>query len=156
MKILRILILASAPLAGLAAGLYAAEDMPMPGQKHHGAAPALTAEQKQFLTGYENIRAALADDDLATAKNAAAAITGAAAAADLAQAESLKAARDAFRKLSGQAVPLVKGQIGYYVAHCQMADADWVQTAMEISNPYLGVRESGCGVIKNIGMSSLM
>ncbi len=147
MKILRILIIASQSVLGLMTGLYAAETMA--GHQHHAHAAALTDAQKQFLSGYEHVRAALAADDLAAARSAAAAITDSAPAAQLSNAQSLAAARIAFKKLSDQAVRLTNGQTGYYVAHCPMASSDWVQTTTKISNPYLGKQMTDCGSIKD-------
>lgn len=147
MKILRILIIASQSVLGLTTGLYAAETMA--GHQHHAHAAALTDAQKQFLSGYESVRAALAADDLAAARSAAAAITDSTPAAQLSNAQSLAAARTAFKKLSNQAVRLTNGQTGYYVAHCPMAGSDWVQTTTKVSNPYLGVKMASCGDIRD-------
>jgi hypothetical protein len=147
MRVFRILIIASQSVLGLATGLYAAEAMP--GHEHHAHASALTDAQKQLLSGYENVRAALAADDLAAAKTAAATLDGLPAAAQLAKADSLNSARVAFKKLSDQAVQLAKGQAGYYVAHCPMAGSGWVQTTTRISNPYLGPKMATCGSIQD-------
>ncbi len=147
MKILRILIIASQSLLGLATGLYAAETMP--GHKHGAHASVLTGTQKQFLFGYERVRAALAADDLAAAKSAASGIEDSTPAVELAKAQSLNAARVAFKKLSVQAIPLAKGQAGYVVANCPMVGSDWVQTTSKISNPYLGKKMPTCGSIKD-------
>ncbi len=146
MKTLRILIIASLALLGLATGLYAADTMP--GHHHHAQASALTDVQIQFLSDYENVRAALAADDLANAKSAAAVIMDSAPAAELAKASSLNAARVAFKKLSNQAIELAKGQTGYFIANCSMAESDWVQTTSKINNPYLGKQMATCGTIK--------
>lgn len=144
MKTHRILIVASLSLLGAVTGLHAANAMP-----GHAHASALTDAQKQFLTGYEAVRAALAADDLAAAKAAAATLAGSPPAASLTKAQSLNAARVSFKQLSNQAVPLANGQRGYHVANCPMADSDWVQTTKEISNPYLGQQMSTCGSIKH-------
>lgn len=147
MKSIRmLLVLSLAPLASLPAALSAGEY----GHENHAArAAGLTKAQVQFLANYENIRAALAADDLEAAKRAAAAITDAPVATQLTKAPSLNEARTAFRKLSGQAVMLVKGQAGYYVASCPMAGDDWVQTTAKVSNPYLGEKMPTCGSIKD-------
>ncbi|MBI2813027.1 MAG: DUF3347 domain-containing protein [Opitutae bacterium] len=144
MKTHHILIVAALSLLGAATGLHAADAMP-----GHAHASALTDAQKQFLSGYEAVRAALAADDLAAAKTAAAALAGSPAAAALTKAQSLDAARGSFKKLSSQAVQLANGQRGYHVAYCPMADSDWVQTTKTIGNPYLGRQMSACGDIKN-------
>lgn len=118
----------------------------------------LSAEQKTFLTHYEAIRAGLATDDLAAAKKAAAAATAAPsapatdAARKIATAESLAAAREAFKPLSKEAVALAAGQPGYFHVHCPMvpkAEGDWVQTSKRISNPYFGKSMATCGSIEN-------
>ncbi len=73
------------------------------------------------------------------------------AAKKLAAAESLCAARTAFKQLSKRAVELAAGQQGYYHAHCPMVpndEGDWVQTNKTISNPYFGKSMSSCGSIE--------
>ena len=156
---LRSLTVLLALLAGLAASA------------HESGAP-LTAPQKTFLAHYEVVRAALAADDLAAAKKAAAALAAepspappvppspeqtkrqaafAATVKKIAAADSLVAAREAFKALSKSAIHLAAGKSGYHVAHCPMVPDDagyWVQTAAEISNPYLGKRMPSCGSIK--------
>ena len=149
MKTPRILIRALAILLG-SAGLHAAADITaMLGHEHHAPAPALTATQRQLLSGYETIRAALAADDLTRAKTAAAGLHDAPASVLLARADSLTTARIAFEQLTRQIVPLAKGQAGYYLAHCEMVDVYWVQTTTQISNPYYGTKMPTCGSIKN-------
>ena len=106
----------------------------------------LTSHDKQFLAGYEQIRTALAADDLNGAKKAAASLPD--AGTDIAKSQSLDQARAAFAKLSDAAVKLASGQPGYHVAHCSMANKDWVQTSTTIGNPYLGKDMAGCGEIK--------
>lgn len=119
--------------------------------------PALSAEQKSFLTHYEAIRAGLAADDLeATKKAATAAAVPSSPAVDaakkIAAADSLESAREAFKPLSKAAVALAAGQPGYHHAHCPMVprnEGDWVQTAKKISNPYFGKSMATCGSIEN-------
>jgi hypothetical protein len=106
----------------------------------------LSSHDKQFLAGYEQIRAALATDDLKGAKKAAATLPDSGAA--IAKSESLDQARVSFEKLSVEAVKLASGQPGYHVVHCSMANKDWVQTSTTIGNPYLGKDIAGCGEIK--------
>ena len=105
----------------------------------------LTAEDKQFLSGYEKVRAALAADDLSAAKSAATALGEEGAA--LAKSDDIKAARAAFTKLSERAIELGRGQSGYHVANCPMLKKDWLQTSTEISNPY-DPKMPKCGVIR--------
>lgn len=134
-------------------------------QAHDKNAP-LNDEQKQFLTDYEAVHAALAADDLPAAQKAATVIAehaGHAAGADkhaqakldaanqLAKARDLAAAREAFKALSKQATHLADGQKGYYLAHCPMVpneEGDWVQTTKKISNPYMGKAMATCGSIE--------
>jgi len=154
MKTIRILsTLAFAALLTLAA------------RAHDSNAP-LNAEQKQFLKDYEAVRAALAADDLSSAQKAATVIAEHAdhaagtdkhakakvdTATQLAKADSLAAAREAFKALSKQATHLADGQKGYYLAHCPMVpneEGDWVQTTKKISNPYFGKAMATCGSIE--------
>lgn len=120
-----------------------------------GKRPALSVEQKTFLTQYETVRAGLAADDLTATKKAAAAITAAPAAATakkIAASDSLAAAREAFKGLSKHAVSVAASQPGYYHAHCPMVpkdEGDWVQTSKKISNPYFGKSMATCGSIKD-------
>jgi hypothetical protein len=138
---------------------------------HDKNAP-LNDEQKAFLSQYESVRAALAADDLAATKMAAGAMTTepkatpaepmtpeqkerqvvfAATVKKIASADSLAAARDAFKQLSKRAVHFAEGKPGYYVAHCPMVpnnEGDWIQTSKEIANPYFGKGMLTCGRIK--------
>ena len=122
------------------------------------AAPAgevtLTPAQKQFLTQYEAVRAALAADDFAAAKKASAVLaadktTAAPGAADIAKSGSIKDARDAFKKLSAHASMVAAQQPGYFVMACPMVpEGTWVQLTKKVENPYLGAAMLGCGAIK--------
>lgn len=139
-------------------GLFAAA-----ARAHDTSAP-LNAEQKQFLSDYEAVRAALAADDLAAAQKASSVLADHASnstekkaqahgdtAGKLAKAENLDAAREAFKALSKGAVHLAEGKEGYYVAHCPMVpneEGDWVQTTKRISNPYMGKAMATCGSIE--------
>lgn len=109
-------------------------------------AAALSDNDKQFLAGYEKVRAALAADDLSTAKAAAKEIGD--EGSEITKAASLKDARAGFEKLSTRAKTIVAGQSGYYVAHCPMLKKDWVQTSEKISNPYGGKEMVTCGDIQ--------
>ena len=111
----------------------------------------LSTRDQQFLAGYEQIRAALAADDLSGAQKAAASLPD--SGTDLAKTKSLDQARAAFGKLSNQAVTLVSGQTGFHVFHCDMAKKDWVQTSTTVGNPYLGKEMAGCGQMKEAVMS---
>ena len=133
---------------------------------HDKNAP-LDNDQKQFLAQYELVRAALAADDLTTAKKAAAVVAAMPVihhengvdappgyvqdARKFAAAESLKDAREVFKSFSRRAVHVAEGKPGYYVAHCPMVpnnEGDWIQTSKGIANPYFGKAMLGCGSIK--------
>lgn len=140
-------------------------------QAHDKNAP-LNDEQKAFLSQYEAVRAALAADDLAGVKKAAAAVVTesktpptepltpeqkerqdsfAATVKKIATADSLATARDAFKPLSKRAIHYAEGKPGYFVAHCPMVannEGDWVQVSKAISNPYFGKAMLTCGSIK--------
>jgi len=137
----------------------------------HDKSVAINDAQKAFLSQYETLRAALAADDLSAAKKAAETIASNAPAATLAKegetqhaaayidaakklasADSLDAARDAFKVISKRAVHLASSQKGYYHAHCPMVpneEGNWVQTTKKISNPYLGKKMPTCGSIED-------
>ncbi len=106
----------------------------------------LSDQDKQFLTSYGKVHAALVADDLAGAKKAGAHLGP--VGADLSKSKSLDEARAAFGKLSDRAIKLAAGQSGYYVAHCPMKNKDWVQTSTTIANPYGGKEMISCGEIK--------
>jgi hypothetical protein len=106
----------------------------------------LSEADKQFLTRYEHVRAALAADNLAEAKKAATDVGEEGAA--IAKADSIIIARNEFATLSERAIKLASGQTGYYVVNCPMLKKDWVQPTGEISNPYAGRSMPNCGMIK--------
>lgn len=110
------------------------------------SAEPLDAASIAFLTQYESIRAALADDKLATAQTAAKALPEAKA---IAEATSISGARKAFKVLSARAVTIARGHTGFFIAHCSMfpGGADWVQTTDQIANPYWGKSMPRCGEI---------
>lgn len=138
----------------------------------HDKSAALTGEQKSFLAQYEVVRTALAADDLTATQKAAAAIVTesktapaepltpeqkerqvsfAATVKKIATAESLDAARDAFKTLSKRAIHYAEGKEGYYIANCPMVPRDqgnWVQISKSVSNPYFGKAMLTCGSIK--------
>ncbi len=117
----------------------------------HDTRAPLTESRKQFLAGYEVVRAALANDDLEAARKAAAAISDNEHAERLAKAGTIAEARDAFKKLSARAVHLVVHQDGFFIAHCPMVKdggGDWVQLTETVSNPYFGKSMLRCGSIK--------
>jgi len=153
-------------------GLFAATAMacdkkdPAPAAPAEGAAEAAaptTAALAPMVEGYDKVRAALADDDLAAAKTAATAYKaivttedadapGIAAGLDaIVAAPEIEAARDGFSTLS-------EGYIKFLVAHpelktgliayrCPMARGfkKWVQTEKKMMNPYMGKAMLECG-----------
>lgn len=138
---------------------------------HDKNAP-LNDEQKAFLSQYESVRAALAADDLAATRKAAAAVTTESKTAPtepltpeqkerqasfvasvnkIASADSLETARAAFKVLSKRAIHYAAGKDGYYLANCPMVpggEGDWIQISANISNPYYGKSMLTCGSIK--------
>lgn len=112
----------------------------------NAVAGPLSENDKQFLARYEKVRAALAADDLTSAKAAATDLNDDGVV--LAKSSSLKEARAAFEKLSEMAKQKAAGQAGYYLVNCPMLKKDWVQTSEKIGNPYYGKEMAGCGEIK--------
>ncbi len=109
-------------------------------------AAELSDADKKFLALYEEVRVALAADDLAKAKEAATPLGE--EGNGIAQADKIATARAEFAKLSESAIALAKGAEGYYVVNCPMLKKDWVQTSTTISNPYAGKEMLTCGVVK--------
>ncbi len=132
-------------------------------QAHDRHAP-LNEEQTIFLKQYELARAALANDDLASAKKTTgvvAALTvlhhessGVVAppgfvqdARKIMQANSIEAVREIFKSYSRRAVNVADLKSGYYVVHCSVAgntDQDWVERSPNPGNPYTGDKKSVC------------
>jgi len=116
-------------------------------------AAELSAPQKADLDAYGKVRGALVAMDLARAKAAATASASVvlpgnqAAVGELAASPDMKEARKAFRKWSDALIPVAKGQPGYFIAHCPMVKANWVQTDEKITNPFAGDSMPACGVI---------
>jgi hypothetical protein len=104
------------------------------------------------------VASALADDDLSAARTAAQELAAAAvelrqpeigdSAGAVAKADSLAAARAAFKTLSTPVITLAKQTKGYFILTCPMAQADWVQSAREVANPYFGKTMRSCGEVK--------
>jgi hypothetical protein len=126
---------------------------------HHAEhVPTHAATQGQILTGYETVRAALADDDLAAARTAAQKLATeevrlhhagiASSAQDITKADNLAAAREAFKILSTETIALARRASGYFILTCPMAQADWVQSTRTVANPYLGKDMLTCGEVK--------
>lgn len=83
------------------------------------------ATSNPVLDDYVAVAEALAKDDLAASKKAAATLSRAAA-----------------------TEKLTTGKAGYYVFTCPMAKAEWVQKTKDVQNPYMGKEMPGCGSIK--------
>ncbi len=118
---------------------------------------AFAAEGTAVLDSYEKVAQALVADDLSSAKKAAADLGGKAEpgsalskhAAELSKSNSLQAARDHFKTVSGEAVSMAKGQKDWNVMSCPMVKGgDWVQKGDKVANPYMGQKMPGCGGLK--------
>lgn len=109
-------------------------------------AAQLTDQNKQFLAAYDKVHHALVADDLTGAKKAAGDLG--ASGKEVADSKSLEEARKAFTKVSTEAEKFAAGQSGYYVMHCPMKNADWVQTNDKVQNPYGGKEMLTCGEVK--------
>jgi hypothetical protein len=118
---------------------------------------AFAAEGAAVLGSYEKVAQALVADDLSAAQKAANDLAGKAEpasalskhAAELSKSNSLQAARDHFKAVSGEAVSLAKGQEGWNVMSCPMVKSgDWVQRGDKVANPYMGQKMPGCGGLK--------
>ncbi|CAN5750384.1 hypothetical protein BH09VER1_BH09VER1_12030 [soil metagenome] len=127
----------------------------------------LTENDREFLRSYEEIRSALASDDLQEARAAAADLKGerdplGLAAVRLAASTTLASARDEFKVLSNHAVALARHQAGFYIvqciepcpAHCSGCPMDrfgkWVQVTPKVANPFLGRTKPGCGRVSDL------
>jgi hypothetical protein len=115
--------------------------------------------KNEILSSYVKVSAALAADDFAGAKAAAATVAehanmsdkhkGIAAKANaVAKAKDIAAARESFKSLSASVEPLAAGEKGYVVMNCPMARADWIQTSKDVRNPYYGKSMLTCGAPK--------
>jgi hypothetical protein len=124
---------------------------------------SFSAETKfpKTMEQYEIVRAGLAADELASAKNGATNLVVAVqeelrtskalldSSQKLAASESLDDARAAFQIVSNEVVKLVEGQPGFFIMTCPMAKGSvWVQTTQKIGNPYRGKAMPECGEIK--------
>jgi hypothetical protein len=123
-------------------------------------AVATDMKYPKTLEQYEMVRAGLAADELAAAKNGATNLVTAVqeefagskpmidASQKLAASESLDDARAAFQIISKELATLVQGQPGFFVMNCpMMKDGVWVQTTAKVSNPYKGKSMPECGEI---------
>ena len=132
--------------------------------KPANAGAKLNEPDAKIMGEYEQIRAALAADDLRTAKKAAStmveSLKGSAATAApaaswqpsaeaLANVTALDRSRQIFKTMSVEAIRLTSGVPGYYVINCPMTpNGDWVQTNTVVDNPYMGKIMHDCGAVK--------
>ena len=129
----------------------------------------LTPADREILQRYEEIRSALASDDLTGAREASSRLARAngdrplviEAATRLSQAKSLEASRIEFKALSAVAVKLAASQPGYFILACtKMLDCPeacvkcpmdqfgkWVQISATVENPFMGKHHSRCGIV---------
>lgn len=127
--------------------------------------PALTAPVKSVYDHYLTIQASLAKDSLSGVADNAGAIAKtvqtdakllpaavATEAEALARTLDLKSARAAFKPLSDSLIQYLadhKARGAYVQVYCPMANASWLQTGKNVSNPYMGRAMSECGEIQN-------
>lgn len=114
---------------------------------------------------YVRVQAALAADKIDTLKQDSAEIAKAAtslgapaskladAAQKLGAAADLKAARDAFGRVSDELFAYVKSQgatvpASVKTVYCPMANKSWLQKGDKIQNPYYGTEMQECGEFK--------
>lgn len=148
----RVFLLAGALLAGLpGCGRHVA----------HRPASALSENDRTLLARYEDIRAALASDDLRAVKRSGTALTAylkktpnvpaemASQADTIATAVALDRAREAFGPLSAGMAKLAEGVDGYYVFDTPIpAGAMWVQQTNQPDNPYAGKAMHDIGTLR--------
>jgi hypothetical protein len=130
---------------------------------------SLTESERAGLIECEKIRLALADDNLEMAGRSARMLRVSypqlpisKLAAALEKCDSLESARQTFKKMSQQALTLVRGVDGYFIAECppgfncpfncspcRMAEfGPWVQISPDLRNPFMGKKSPQCGVLR--------
>lgn len=127
---------------------------------------AMMEPVKSVYNHYLKIQKSLAHDSLdgvsESANAIAKAITGddtkmlspsiAKQAEALAEAKDLKAARKEFKPLSQSLIKYLADHNvksgSYTEVYCPMAEASWLQSAKQVSNPYLGREMPTCGEIR--------
>jgi hypothetical protein len=142
------------------------------GNPHIGNAPsqhasAIPGPAQTVFTNYVNIQTALAKDSIEGLRDSSAAISTAVrgdsagtfstelaqAAQDLSKARDIKAARQAFKRLSSELIKHLdahKEHGGHFVkVLCPMANAAWLQIGSIVNNPYLGNEMARCGNIQS-------
>lgn len=123
------------------------------------AADKMGSMGSEIITAYAKVTTALAADDLAAAKTAAAevadhagmakntAVAGKAKA--LAAAKDIEGARKELIGLTTAVEPLAKGDKNYVLMNCPMA-GDWIQQKGPTKNPYMGKAMLTCGGPKEV------
>lgn len=127
-----------------------------------------TARLKELLGAYVQVQRTLAADSMAGVKEATntmasvlngdkSGLYGAEKSAEIigfikevARQEKIADARKAFRPLSHALIATLekrKATTGFYIAHCPMADASWIQAGRDLRNPYYGSEMLTCGSI---------
>lgn len=131
---------------------------------------SLTESERAALRDYEKIRLALADDDLNNAVRFAGMLRAnfpqlsiSKPAAALEKCDSLESARENFKEMSQEALTLVRGVDGYFIAECppeedkcpvkcspcRMAEfGKWAQISAEVKNPFMGKSSPKCGILR--------
>ena len=166
-----VILLGSIGMMSAGVSAFAAADCCQPPTSLRGA--AVNSEEspvRVLLVSYEKISDALASDDLPLAQESAKELAkNCQMACDSVEVgkkmeacrESMTAflgekeieeARQHFKVISAQIIKLAGKEEGFRVLTCPMAgkNADWVQSAKEIRNPYHGSRMLNCGVEKKI------
>ena len=126
-------------------------------------ASSLSERDRATLDDYEQIRAALANDDLRTAKTAASSLAALlrpadantpapaayAPAEDIDSAIAIDRARQVFKTLSAKVIPLARGVEGFLRDDlCFAVRRRLVQQKPEVDNPYLGKAIHGFGELE--------
>ncbi len=136
----------------------------LPGCGRHAAsrpASELSENDRTLLDRYEDIRAALAADDLRAVKRTGTAMNAilkkephpvpefVTATETIGTAPALDRARAAFEPLSAAMVKLADGVQGYYVFDTPIpAGAGWVQKTAQADNPYTGKAMHDIGTLR--------
>ena len=152
------------PVLGALRLLFLLSLLPLIGCGRHAAtrpASSLSDKDRTLLDRYEEIREALAKDDLRSAKRAGAAMSkflkdapfpGTSFAADadgIGAAVALDRARQSFEPMSKGIAKLADGVEGYYVFDTPIPDgAEWVQRTTQTDNPYTGKAMHDIGTLK--------
>ena len=116
------------------------------------------ADQSKELSHYTEIQSLLAKDIFLGVPAAAQKLSSEAkdkhhsklgkASEELALATDIKSAREKFKKVSAEILPLAKldKTKNFEIVYCPMAKARWVQKTGSIANPYYGSEMLECGV----------